>query len=84
MQDIHITYNQLLLYIGIANFILGLLLGTLPLIAGFKLNNRKYGYYGFFASILGGSLLGLFASYPIAAAFIWLICRKETGVPEID
>lgn len=78
MHDLHLTYNQVLTYIVIANVLLGLLLGVMPLIAGIKLDQKKYGIYGLIATALSGAVLGLFLSFPVAAFFIWSICRKAT------
>jgi uncharacterized membrane-anchored protein len=81
MQDIHLTYNQILTYIVIANVVLALLMGIMPLIAGIKLNQTKVGVYGLIATIVGGAVLGLFLSFPMAAFFIWFICRKVNSGP---
>ena len=82
MEEIRITFRELGFYILIGNIILGVLFGSLPLIAGLKLKNRKYGFIGFIGSILGGTLLGVFLSYPLALLFVWLIVRMP-ATPEL-
>ena len=80
MQDVKITYNEIAAYMTIINIVLGILLGSFPLIAGLKMKNRNYAIYGFIGSIIGGAILGAFLAYPIAVIFTWLILRspKET------
>jgi NhaP-type Na+/H+ or K+/H+ antiporter len=48
------------------------------------MKNRKYGVYGFIGSIVGGAILGIFLSYPIAAILTWLILRKSFAKDSID
>lgn len=76
MEPFRITYDELFPYIVAANVVMGILFGSFPLIAGLLVKNRRYGVFGFIGSIVGGGLLGLFLSFPIAAIFVWLILRK--------
>ncbi len=78
MDEIRISYREVLIYLAIANAILGVLFGIFPLLAGLKLNNRKYGVIGFIGSILGGAIAGIFLSFPVAAVSSWLIIRKSS------
>jgi len=76
MEEIKLSFQDLSYFIVIANLVLGVLFGSLPLIAGLILKKRKYAWLGFLFSTLGGALLGVFLSYPIAAIFLWLITRS--------
>ncbi|MBA3601810.1 MAG: hypothetical protein H0W45_11385 [Acidobacteria bacterium] len=60
---------------------LGLILGLIPLVLGFIKKKRKYAMFGFLGSLIGGALLGIFLSIPIAAIFTWLILRKSNNEP---
>lgn len=54
----------------------GFLLGLIPLVLGFIKKERSYGVFGFLGSLIGGAILGIFLSVPVAAIFTWLILRK--------
>ena len=84
MENIKISYNEAIYYITVINVVLGFLFGTFPLIFGFIMKNRKYGVYGFIGSIVGGAILGIFLSYPIAAILTWLILRKSFAKDSVD
>lgn len=84
MENLHISFDQLRFYIILINIFLGFLFGTFPLLFGIKMNNRKYGVYGFIGSIIGGAILGVFLSYPIAAVFTWLIVKKSFAEDSVD
>ena len=77
MENIQISFEQARNYIIFINIVLGFLFGTFPLLSGIKMNNRKYGIYGFIGAVIGGAILGVFLSYPIAAVFTWLILKKS-------
>lgn len=83
MEPIHITYNELLVYIVIGGMILGVLLGLIPLILGIKRKKRNYGVYGFFASIVGGAISPL-VSIIAVAIFIWLISKKSAAEKPVE
>ncbi|MDQ3749743.1 MAG: hypothetical protein M3367_12165 [Acidobacteriota bacterium] len=55
---------------------LGFLLGLIPLVLGLIKKKRKYAMFGFLGSLIGGALLGIFLSIPVASIFTWLILRK--------
>ena len=78
MEPIHITYNELLIYIVLAGVIIGILLGLIPLILGIKRKKRNYGVYGFFASVVGGAISPL-VSIIAVSIFTWLIVRKTAA-----
>lgn len=80
MGDFKITQNELLGYVAFINFVLGLLFGSFPLIVGLKLKNRSYALYGFIGSVIGGSILGILLSFPIAIIFTWLMLRTQNNV----
>lgn len=76
MEQIRLTSTEAILYITLLNVGLGILFGAIPLILGFIKKERSYAVFGFLGSIIGGLLLGLFLSIPVAAIFTWLILRR--------
>ena len=82
MSQIELTYNEAVTYASLFHAGVGLLLGLIPLILGFIKKKQKYGFIGFLGSIIGGAILGIFLSVPIAAICTWLILKKPT--PEIS
>ena len=78
MDEFRIGYREALIYLSVANAVLGVFFGFFPLITGIKLKNAKYGAFGFVGSILGGAIAGVFLSFPIAFIFNWLILRKSS------
>jgi hypothetical protein len=81
MQDIRFTFNDLIIYFGIANTVLGLLFGLFPLVVGLNRGNRKYAILGLVGSIIGGFLLSVVLAVPIALMFTVLALRS-TAVPD--
>ena len=79
MEDVRLTFNDLIVYFGIANTILGLLFGIFPLIVGLKNNNKKYAYSGFIASIIGVFLLSVLLAFPVAVIFTFLALRPSSS-----
>ncbi len=77
MEQINITPSEAIIYIAILNVIFGFFLGFFPLLVGLILKNRKLGIYGFIVSMIGGGILGIFLSYPIALVFTWIIIRRS-------
>lgn len=88
MEEFKTTYREVLIYLSVVNVILGLLFGFFPLLSGIIIKNRKYGVWGFLGSLIGGSILGVFLSFPIAIIFTWLILKnsdaKHSVEPVID
>jgi hypothetical protein len=76
MQDIRLTFNDLVIYFGIANTILGVLFGLFPLVVGLRTGNRKYAFVGFIGSLVGGFLLSVILAVPIALIFTILALRS--------
>ncbi len=76
MEQLRLTTNEAILYSSLFHAGLGLLFGLIPLILGFIKKERSYAVFGFLGSIIGGAILGIFLSIPIAAIFTWLILRK--------
>lgn len=74
------TTTEAALYITLFNTVLGIILGSIPLILGFLRKERSYAVFGFLGSVIGGALLGLFLSLPIAVIFVWLILRKPGSI----
>ncbi len=77
MDEFRIGYREALIYLSVANAVLGVLFGCFPLFTGLKLRNARYGIIGFVGSVLGGALAGIFLSFPVAFIFVWLILRKS-------
>ena len=75
MEEIRLTGRELIYYFAIANIVLGVLFGTIPLVAGLVSKNTRYGWLGLISSIIGGAVLGIFLSYPLALIFTWLAVR---------
>jgi hypothetical protein len=82
MENIHISYNDLLTYVLAFNIVLGFLFGVFPLAAGIKMHNRKYGVFGLVSAVFGGAIAGVVLAFPAAAIFMWLIMRDAH--PHID
>ena len=80
LLQIKLTTNEAILYITLLNVGLGILFGTVPLILGFIKKERSYAVFGFLGSVIGGLILGIFLSLPLAAVFTWLILRKPKNV----
>jgi hypothetical protein len=79
MRDVHLTFNDLIIYFGIANTLLGLLFGLFPLVVGIKTGNRKYGVLGLIGSLIGGFLLSVILAVPIAMVFTILALRPPAA-----
>jgi hypothetical protein len=50
-----------------------------PLIAGLRTGDRRYAVFGFLGAVVGGAILGIILSFPIALVFEWLILGKRLG-----
>jgi len=81
MEQIKLTSNEAIVYIAFLNIGLGILFGAIPLVLGFIKKERSYGVFGFLGAIIGGAILGIFLSIPVAAIFTWLIVRKQKNQP---
>jgi len=82
MEPIQVTTQEFFLYTILANTAMGFLIGLVPLAAGFIRHQRKYGFYGLIACVVGGAILGIFLSLPLAAVFTWLVLK--TSHPKSD
>lgn len=80
MENIRLSYDDLLLYVVGINIILGFLFGVFPLVAGIKMHNRKYGVFGLVASVFGGAIAGVILAFPAAVVAMWLIMRDAHPV----
>jgi hypothetical protein len=80
MEEVKLTFRDLMFYIVTANVILGVLFGTVSLFLGFKMDRRGLGVTGLVVTVIGGAVLGLFLSYPLTLLFIWLITRAPKDV----
>lgn len=84
MQDMHLSYEDVSLYLIVFNVLLGLLFGTFPLLAALRLKVAKLGWLGFFGSIVGGALAGFFLAFPFSLLMTWLIIRRSQAAPSIN
>lgn len=84
MENVHLSYADVGVYVIVFNVLLGILFGFFPLLVGTKLRNAKYGMFGFFASIFGGALIGFFLAFPAALFFTWLIIRRSQTLGSIS
>lgn len=87
MEEVKLTFRDLMFYVVTANVILGVLFGTVSLFLGFKMDRRSLGVIGLVVTAIGGAILGLFLSYPLTLLFIWLITRNHqdvTSAPEVS
>jgi hypothetical protein len=75
MNDVRLTFNDLIVYAAIVNTILGALFGVFPLVVGLRNSNRKYAVIGFIGSIIGGFLLSVVLAFPVALIFTLLALR---------
>jgi len=75
MQDLRLTYHDLVIYVAIANTVLGFLFGLFPLIVGLKTGSSKYGVIGLIASTIGGFLLSIVLAVPVAIIFTLMALR---------
>lgn len=75
MEELRLTYHDVLFYFTIVSLVLGIFFGSFPMIVGLRLKNRKYAAIGFGGAIVGG-LLGVLVSFLIAFVFTWLILRS--------
>jgi len=82
MEPIHFTTQEFFLYTILANTAMGFLIGLVPLAAGFIKAQRKYAFFGLIACVLGGAILGIFLSVPLAAVFTWLVFRASNSKPD--
>lgn len=80
MEEIKLTTTEAILYSALFNAGLGLLFGLVPLILGFIKKERSYAVFGFLGSVIGGAILGILLSIPIAAIFTWLILRRPKNI----
>ena len=58
----------------IGGFLMGVLCGLAPLVAGSKRNRPTLGTIGFFSCILGGLTFGILLAGPLAITFTVIIC----------
>jgi hypothetical protein len=85
MEELRLTYTELLAGFVVFNSILGFLFGVFPLLVGLRLKNRKYGVFGLLTSVFGGVLAGVLIAFPAAAVFTWLILRSvNTSQPDSE
>jgi len=73
MEDFRIGMYGLLA----VNIVLAFLFATFPLVAGILRGNQRRGFLGFILALIGGALLGILLSFPLAMIFFWLIVRDQ-------
>ena len=74
MEDFKIGFYGLIA----VNIVLAFLFATFPLVAGILRGNQKRGFLGFILALIGGGILGILLSFPLAMIFFWLIVRDQT------
>jgi len=84
MEPIRLTTQEFYLYSLLVHAAIGLLLGLIPLTIGFIKHQKRHAFFGFLACILGGAILGIFLSLPLAAIFSWLIFKASNSKPHIE
>ena len=77
MEPVQLNYQEALFWGVIINAGIGFILGLIPLVLGIIKRNFKYGILGHVSSTVGGALLGIFLSIPVAAIFTWLILKNS-------
>jgi len=80
MEEFRIGFYGLL----VVNIVLGFLFGAFPLLAGIRTGNQKRGILAFVLSIVGGALLGIIISFPLAMIFLWLMLRDRATEPVVS
>ena len=75
MEDFKIGMYGLL----VVNIVLAFLFATFPLVAGILRGNQKRGFLGFVLALVGGALLGILLSFPLAMIFFWLIVKEPVA-----
>lgn len=73
------TLKELVFYGALGSFIIGSLLGLIPLFFGIKKNKRKLGIYGLVTSAIGGSILSAIFSIIVVVVFTWQILKKPSA-----
>lgn len=64
-------------YLPLLHAVIGLVLGMVPMAAGFAKGKYRLGSIGLIACAFGGALAGIFLSIPALAIFTWLILRRD-------
>ena len=58
-------------------FLLGLLLGAIPMFTGMFKEQLQLGIIALFSSGVAGAILGLILALPVSGYFVWLIVKKD-------
>ncbi len=82
MEDIKITYREVLFGLILFNVVVSLLFGSFPLIAGLMLKRQKLAWIGFAVAVVAGTMLGVIGAYIIAVVFLWLILRRRNAAAQ--
>jgi hypothetical protein len=77
MEPIQLTTREALLWVTLINFVIGFILGLIPLLFGYFSKQLKLGLAGILTSTLGGAVLGIFISIPATIVFTWLVARRS-------
>lgn len=72
-MQIELTPTNILLF----GIIAGAVFGLIPLIIGLIKKNLKFGTIGFFGSIIGGAIFGIYLAIPVSAVCSYLILRRS-------
>jgi hypothetical protein len=82
MEDIKITYREVAIALIIFNIVMGVLFGSLPMIAALMHKKRKLAWIGFAVTAILGTMLGVIGAYIAAVVFLWLVLRPQTAATE--
>src|SRR5690349_5687041 len=77
-QNMEIPLYRFLVYLLIAQVIIGILLGLIPFFLGRNRGRSRLGNYGLLVSIIGGAVSPLLAIIAVIV-FTWLIYKKPAA-----
>lgn len=84
MDPSQMSQQDLIFYAVLLNTAIGFILGLFPLVFGIKRGRARFGALGMVASVVGGAILGVILSVPVALIFTWLVTRQTAHEPRDD
>ncbi len=79
MQEIHLTTREAIIYLTLIGAAIGLVIGLVPLIYGWKKGKLRLGIIGLVLSIVAGGAISFIVSLLVSAVFVFLIARKASA-----
>ena len=76
-----LTLRELAIYSFVLNVCIAIFFALITLLLGFKKGRTKIALWGCLAIIVGGAIVGIYASIPLFIIFLWLIFKKPAVVP---